>query len=140
MEGAMPQKFILQADLQPNDMDFGRLSFLSHPSTTGAKHLTILFVSVLPGKGHDFHYHPNQEEVIYVLSGTVEAWVEREKRILGPGDGVFVPPGIIYGAFNAGSHEARVLPILGPSISDMGIEIVDVSGEAPWNTLRANKA
>jgi quercetin dioxygenase-like cupin family protein len=140
MEGTMPHKFISQADLQPNDMDFGRLSFLSHPSTTGAKHLTILSVSVLPGKGHDFHYHPNQEEVIHVLAGMVEVWVEREKRILGPGDSVFVPPGVIHGAFNAGSDEARVLPILGPSVGDMGIEIVDVSGEAPWNTLRANGA
>ena len=136
----MPHKFILQADFQPNDMDFGRLGFLSHPLSTGAKQLTILSASVLPGKGHDFHYHPNQEEVIYVLAGTVEVWVEREKKILGPGDGVFVPPGIVHGAFNAGTNEAKVLPILGPSVGEIGIEIVDVSGEAPWNTLRANSA
>jgi hypothetical protein len=57
MEGAVPHKFITQADLQPNDMDFGRLSVLRHPSTTGTKHPTILAVSVLPGKGHDFRYH-----------------------------------------------------------------------------------
>ena len=134
----MPHQFILQADLQSNVMDFGRLSFLSHPLSTGAKHLTILSVSVLPSKGHDFHYHPNQEEVIYVLAGTVEVWVEREKRILNAGDSVFLPPGVIHGAFNAGADEAKVLPILGPSVGGMGIEIVDVSGEAPWNTLRAN--
>ncbi len=136
----MPHKFILQADLQSNDTDFGRLGFLSHPSTTGARHLTILAASVLPGKGHDYHYHPSQEEVIYALSGTVEVWVEREKRILGPGDSVFVPLGVVHGAFNVGQDEARVLPILGPSVGDMGIEIVDVSGEAPWKTLRANTA
>jgi hypothetical protein len=29
---------------------------------------------------------------------------------------------------------------LGPSVGGMGIEIVDGSGEAPWNTLRANGA
>jgi hypothetical protein len=57
MEGAVPHKFITQADLQPNDMDFGRLSVLRHPSTTGTKHPTILAVRVLPGKGHDFRYH-----------------------------------------------------------------------------------
>ena len=81
----MPHKFIPQADLQPNDMDFGRLSFLSYPSTTGTEHPTILAVSVLPGKGHDFRYHSNREEVIHVLAGTIEVWVERKKRILVPG-------------------------------------------------------
>jgi quercetin dioxygenase-like cupin family protein len=136
----MPHKFILQADVQPTVMDFGHLSFLSHPSSTGAKHLTILSVSVRPGQGHDFHYHPTQEEVIHVLAGTVEVWVERERRILGAGDSVFVPPGVVHGAFNAGAEEARVLPILGPSVGDMGIEIVDMSGEEPWNTLRAGAA
>jgi hypothetical protein len=39
-----------------------------------------------------------------------------------------------------GPGEARVLPILGPSVGGMGIEIVDGSGEAPWNRLRANGA
>jgi mannose-6-phosphate isomerase-like protein (cupin superfamily) len=57
-----------------------------------------------------------------------------------PRDCVFVPPGVVHGAFNAGQDEARVLPILGPSVGGMGIEIVDGSGEAPWNTLRANGA
>jgi hypothetical protein len=90
MEGAVPHKFITQADLQPadlkpNDMDFSRLSVLSHPSTTGTKHPTILAVSVLAGKGHDFRYHPNREEVIHVLAGTIEVWVVRKKRILAPG-------------------------------------------------------
>jgi hypothetical protein len=56
MEGAVRHKFITQADLHPNDMDFGRLSVLSHPSTTGTKHPTILAVSVLPSKGHDFRW------------------------------------------------------------------------------------
>jgi hypothetical protein len=39
-----------------------------------------------------------------------------------------------------GPGEARVLPILGPSVGGMGIEIVDGSGKAPWNRLRANGA
>ncbi|MPR11086.1 hypothetical protein [Microvirga tunisiensis] len=81
----MPHKFITQADLHPDDMDFGRLSFLSHPSTTGTKHPTILAVSVLPSKGHDFRSHPNREELIHVLAGTIEVWVEQKTRILALG-------------------------------------------------------
>jgi hypothetical protein len=107
----VPHKFITQADLQPadlkpNDMDFSRLSVLSHPSTTGTKHPTILAVSVLPGKGHDFRYHPNREEVIHVLAGTIEVWVERKKRILGPGTAC----SCLLGSCTAPSTRARTRP------------------------------
>ena len=44
----------------------------------------------IPRKGHNFHYHSNQEEVLYVVSGTVEQWLERERRTLGPGDSIFI--------------------------------------------------
>jgi quercetin dioxygenase-like cupin family protein len=103
MEGAVPHKFITQADLHPDDMDFGRLSVLRHPSTTGTKHPTILAVSVLPSKGHDFRYHPNREEVIHVLAGTIEVWVEQKTRILGPG----IACSCLLGSCTAPSTRAR---------------------------------
>jgi len=111
MEGAVPHKFVTQADLQPadlkpNDIDFGRLSVLSHPSTTSTKHPTILAGSGLPAKGHDFRYHPNWEEVIHVLAGTIEVWVERTKRILAPGLRVRAS----LGSCTAPSKRARTRP------------------------------
>jgi uncharacterized cupin superfamily protein len=34
----------------------------------------------------------DQEELIDVVSGTIGHWIEQEQRILGPGDGDFMPP------------------------------------------------
>jgi quercetin dioxygenase-like cupin family protein len=60
----------------------------------------------MPGKSHDFHRHPNQEEVIYVLEGQVEQWVEREHRLLGPGDAVVIPTAVVHASFNIGDEPA----------------------------------
>ena len=136
----MPGKFISKDDVRLEEQDIMLLGWLSHPASTGASRFTVLEGTFFPGKGHGFHYHADQEELIYVVSGTVEHWIEREKRILGPGDSVFMPPGIVHATFNNGAGDAKVVAILGPCVGDMGVEQVDMSGEAPWNELRAGTA
>jgi glyoxylate utilization-related uncharacterized protein len=84
-------KFVIARDVEPEVLDWGKLSWLSNPPTTGAGQLTVIDVNLAPGKGHNFHKHPDQEEVILVVAGTVEQWVDRDKRILGPGDAAFIP-------------------------------------------------
>ena len=110
---------------------------LSHPSSTGAKQLTIIDGDIFPGKGHNFHYHPNQEEVVYVVSGSVEQWLERERRTLGPGDSIFIRLGLCMPRSPSVLIRQEYWD-LGPSVGDAGLEMVDVSGEAPWNALKAN--
>jgi quercetin dioxygenase-like cupin family protein len=133
----MSGKFTMAKETEPEVLDWGRLGWLSHPPSTGASHLTVIDVTLTPGKGHDFHKHPDQEEVLYVVAGEVEQWVDREKRILGPGDSAFVPADMVHASFNVGDGDAKIVAILGPCVGDGGYELVDVSGEAPWNTLRS---
>ncbi|WP_210184087.1 cupin domain-containing protein [Bradyrhizobium centrolobii] len=73
------------------------------------------------GKGHNFHKHPNQEEVVLVVAGTVEQWIDREKRILSPGDSAFIPADVVHASFNAGDQPAKIIAILGPAsgLTDM---------------------
>jgi quercetin dioxygenase-like cupin family protein len=75
--------------------------------------------------------------MIVVISGQLEQWIDHEKRILGPGDSVFLPPNTVHASFGFGDVETEVLAIFGPSIGDNGLESIDVSGEAPWNALRS---
>lgn len=117
-------------------LDWGRVAALCSPSGTGAKEIAILEGHLLPNKGHDFHKHPNQEEVIFVLSGQIEQWIDKEKQILGPGDSAFIPPGTVHASFNAGDGEANILAIFGPSVGADGVEMIDMAAEAPWNGLR----
>jgi quercetin dioxygenase-like cupin family protein len=133
----MAGKFVIAAETKPEVLDWGRLRWMSNPPSTGARQLTVIDVTLAPGKGHNFHKHPDQEEVIYVIAGTVEQWVDRQTRILGPGDAAFIPAGTVHASFNVGQAEAKVVAILGPCVGEIGYELVDVSGEAPWVTLRA---
>ena len=132
----MPGKFTIRSDVAPEVLDWGQLRWLCNPPTTGAKDLTVIDVSLDPGKGHDFHKHPDQEEVIIVIAGEVEQWLDREKRLLGPGDSVFIPAGMVHASFNAGSGEAKLAAILGPCVGEVGYVSVEMADEAPWNTLR----
>jgi len=133
----MAGKFVIAGEVKPEVLDWGQLRWLSNPPSTGAKDLTVINVTLAPGKGHDFHKHPDQEEVIYVVTGKVEQWVDREKRILAAGDSAFLPAGTVHASFNVGGTDANIVAILGPCVGAKGYEVVDVAGEEPWKNLRA---
>ena len=128
--------FFKQKDLSFDELDWGKLATISGPQTCGAKDLVVLDVELLPGLGHAFHKHPQQEEVIYVLQGQVEQWLDQEKMILGPGDSVCIPADCVHASFNVGNSPAKVLAILGPAIGDTGYEVVEVADQSPWKDLR----
>ena len=132
----MPRTFTIASETTPEILDWGRLRWLCNPPSTGASDLTVIDVTLLPGKGHDFHRHPDQEEVILCVAGTVEQWVDREKRILSPGDSAFIPADVVHASFNAGDGEAKVVAILGPCRGTIGYEVVEMGAGAPWNELR----
>ena len=98
--------------------------------------LTILDGKLYTGEGHDFHKHADQEEVILVISGQIEQWIDRAKRVLSSGDSVFVAPNTVHASFNIGDTEANIIAIFGPSVGENGLEMIEMSGEAPWNQLR----
>lgn len=129
-------RFMMSEETAPETLEWGKLRWMSSPPATGANDLTVIEVNIIPGEGHDFHKHPEQEEVIYVISGKVEQWLDREKRILGPGDSVFIGADVVHASFNVGDADAKLLAILGPCVGEAGYEVVDVASESPWNGLR----
>ncbi len=131
----MAGTFVFEHAIRMESLDWCRLGWICGPTQTGAKRLAVLEGVIFPGKGQSFHYHLDQEEVVFVVSGQVEQWLDREKQILRAGDSVFVPPGVVHAAFNIGHSEAKALAIFGPCVGDR-IETVDVFNEAPWNGLR----
>jgi quercetin dioxygenase-like cupin family protein len=128
--------FMPAAQVERDLLEWGEMGWLSRPSTTGAKDLTVLEVTLLPGKGHNFHRHPGQEEVIYVIAGQIEQWLEQERKILGPGDSLFIGADVVHASFNVGAEPAKVMAILGPCAGEDGYITVEVGDESPWNALR----
>ena len=131
----MEGKFIPEREIEMQGLDWGRLGWVSSPVDNGAAQLAIVVGNLNPGKGHSFHKHPGQEEVMYVVSGKIEQWIDKKKRVLGAGNSAFIPPGVVHASFNAGDTDARVMAIFSPCVGD-GFEMVDMAGESPWNSLR----
>ena len=132
----MPGRFLLAADLKADAIPFGTARWMSNPALTGAGKLAVVDVTLQPGLGHAFHHHPNQEEVLYVVDGEVEQWLERDRRILRPGDGIFIPAGVVHASFNPTGRPCRFVAILGPCVGEAGYEAVEVADQAPWKDLR----
>ncbi|MCQ3979605.1 MAG: cupin domain-containing protein [Anaerolineae bacterium] len=132
----MNGKFILSKEVVREQLDWGEMGWISQPPNTEAKYLTVMEVTLGPGGGHNFHKHPDQEEVISVVAGEIEQWLEGEKMTLRPGDSIFIHPDVVHASFNVSSQPAKLMVMLSPCVGPTGYEVVDVSGEAPWNSLR----
>jgi len=135
----MSHRFITTAEALQETFK-GRTNYwMCRPEVCGAEKLQVCRAVLPAGEGHPFHTHPELEEVIYVLEGQVEQWVEREQRILGPGEVAHIPAGVVHATFNPTSQDAVILAILSPGRFE-GPFAVDVSGEEPWKSLRAHPA
>lgn len=132
----MMGKFTHSAEVEREELDWGVLGWLSRPPATGAKDLTVIEVNLMPGFGHNFHKHPDQEEVIYVIDGEIEQWLDNESRTLQPGDSIFINKNVVHASFNVSKAPAILLAILGPCVGENGYELVDVADEEPWKSLR----
>ena len=132
----MRGKFVVASEAERDELDWGTMTWLSRPQTTGAKDLVAIEVNLMPGGGHNFHKHPDQEEVIYVIEGSIEQWLEDRRQELNAGDSVFIPADVVHASFNVSSAAAKLFVTLGPCSGDEGYKLVEVDDQAPWNTLR----
>jgi quercetin dioxygenase-like cupin family protein len=128
-------RFVTSDEMEVEELPWGPHEWLSRPGLTEAEELLLVRVRMPPGKGHAFHRHPAMEEIIYVVSGTAEQWVDRERRRLGPGDIAHIPRDVVHGTYNDGDETLVFLAILAPARFD-GPALIDVSGEEPWASLR----
>lgn len=128
-------RFITEAEALKEDYK-GRTNYwLCRPEVAEAQDLQLCRAVLPAGEGHDFHTHPELEEIIYVLEGEVEQWVEKEKRPLRPGEVAHIPRGVAHATFNPTPRDAVILAILSPAASK-GPFMVDVSTQEPWASLR----
>ncbi len=99
-----------------------------------------------PGDAFGFHRHTHQDEMLFVLEGMLEAWCGDERAMLHPGDTMVVPAGTVHAAFNSSDTVLKLLVLLNPLIPGVdpdwemieghGWEMVDVSEEEPWSSIR----
>ncbi len=129
-----PLRFVTEAEMQVERLAWGPHDWLCRPGLTDAQNLLLVRVHMPPGEAHKFHRHPEMEEIIYVLSGSAEQWVDREKRVLTAGQVAHIPKNVVHGTYNAGNGTLEFLAILSPA-TITGPPLVDVSDREPWKSL-----
>lgn len=128
-------RFITEREMQVEELPWGPHEWLCRPELTGGDNLLLVRVQMPPGQAHQFHKHPEMDEIIYVLSGTAEQWVDHEKRLLTAGQIAHIPKNVVHGTYNVGTETLEFLAILSPAKCD-GPVLVDVSDQVPWKSLR----
>jgi len=133
----MITSFIPDGTVSREVLDGRTIEWLSVPSLTGAESLVVLRIEMPAGGGHTFHRHPEQEEFLYLIDGTLEQWVAEERRTLQAGDACFIPRDTVHASFNASQdRKAVLLAILGPSVGESGATMIEVGDQEPWASLR----
>lgn len=128
-------RFVTSAEMQIEPSPWGPHEWLCRPGLTEADGLLVVRVRMPAGRAHQFHRHPAMEEVIYVISGTAEQWVDKERRTLGAGETAHIPRDVVHGTYNAGEDALVFLAILSPA-KFSGPAIVEVHTDEPWRSLK----
>ena len=128
-------RFVTRDQVEVEELPWGPHAWLARPGLVAADKLLLVRVAMPPGKSHQFHRHPEMEEIIYVLSGQAEQWVEREQRILAPGEIAHIPVDVVHGTYNPFETPLEFLAILSPAKFE-GPALIDVCEEMPWCDLK----
>ena len=129
-------RFVKNEDVAVTHFDWGSAGMRAAPPSTGCTSFVVLDVTLTAGNHHDFHRHPDQDEMIIVKSGRIVQWIEDAHEELGPGDSVYIDRDVVHGSFNESDETAELQVILAPASGDGGYELVDVSGDEPWASKR----
>jgi quercetin dioxygenase-like cupin family protein len=108
-------KIFREDEIEFEKVAWGLTKELVNPHTVGAKRIKVKITEWPPGHVHQKHVHPDQEEVIFVLSGRGMAETEAEKREIGPGSVMFIGAGEPHTTWNLGDAESlRAIVIKAP--------------------------
>jgi quercetin dioxygenase-like cupin family protein len=135
MPPALPLRFVTRNEAERFTNSVGFHEWLCKPGLTECDLLKLIRVEMQPGHYHAFHRHPHMEEIIYVISGRGEQWVEQECRILGPGDSAHIPMNAVHGLYNVGGDCLIFLAILSPANSAPP-DTIELGDQEPWKSLR----
>tara|TARA_B100000749_G_scaffold275474_1_gene261166 strand:+ start:719 stop:1072 length:354 start_codon:yes stop_codon:yes gene_type:complete len=79
--------------------------------TLGAVSLFANIVEVKPNSGIELHVHPEHEEAILVLEGTIEFVLGPETIIGEEGDVLIVPASIVHAMHNKKSNDCKLVTV-----------------------------
>jgi mannose-6-phosphate isomerase-like protein (cupin superfamily) len=102
--------------IEPLVADHGEIiRELAGPRHSPLTRHSLAEVILPPGKGSLPHYHPEVEEVYYLLQGEAEMEVDRQVERVGPGDVVVIPSKATHHIRNLSDKEVILLVTCAPA-------------------------
>ncbi|HZO61580.1 MAG TPA: cupin domain-containing protein [Gaiellaceae bacterium] len=129
-------RFVMGAEVPTESFEWGSAGMRCAPPGTGCQSFVVMDVRLDPGFFHAFHKHPDQDEMITVVSGKVTQFLEGDSTVLGPGDSVYIDKDVVHGSYNDFDEPALLSVVLAPAVGDGGYVAIDVTAEEPWASLR----
>ena len=82
---------------------------------------------IAPGLATTPHYHPECEEIYYVLEGTGEMRIGDDVSLVRRGDAIAIPPGAVHQIRNTGRSTLKILCCCAPGYEHEDTILVDAS-------------
>ncbi|AWT59796.1 MAG: hypothetical protein DF168_00991 [Candidatus Moanabacter tarae] len=90
--------------------DWGSLTWYANAELGNSTNMTVGKCVLKAGEENPLHYHPNCSEILVVLEGRIEHFIEGGRRIqMQPGDSINLPANLPHKARNISSGEAILL-------------------------------
>ncbi|MCX6910592.1 MAG: cupin domain-containing protein [Verrucomicrobia bacterium] len=107
---AKPAVCATHADQIPaQEFPWGTLKWVCNEKLALGAQQTLGLASILPGHGNPIHFHPNCEEVLYVLSGCGTHSSDGQTIELKPGMTLCIPAGVKHKLTNTGVEPLKTL-------------------------------
>lgn len=108
-------RYVKPDDVETLLFDWGTIKWFSEPSVTNAQNFSMGIVNLKPGKGHTRHNHPEEEEVLYVVSGVGEQTVnDGPTTEISEGMCIHIPIGAYHSTVNTGWEPLKLVAIYSP--------------------------
>lgn len=79
-----------------------------------SKHTQVVIMDVKPGEDIGLETHPNEDQVLYLLSGKGEVFLNGQKSMFNAGDCVLVPAGTEHNFTTVGDEPMKIITTYSP--------------------------
>lgn len=103
-------KYIASVDgTDRNQFAWGSIQWLISGERLANANITFGYVEIEAGQKNPRHYHPNSDEVLYLLEGELDHSLGDAVHHLSPGMAIFIPQNVEHDARNIGQVTARMV-------------------------------
>ena len=110
-----------------------------------AKHTQVVIMSVSPGEDIGLEVHPNEDQVLYLVSGKGEVLLSGQKSEFNAGDCVLVPAGAEHNFTTIGDEPMKIITTYSPPHHPKGTvhntkADAEAAEAADWKSTRLNSS